>query len=173
MPNWTSNNLTLQHEDPAMIKRAAKALKRGKFLQEFIPTPGRNKEVYGVGDWYEFEYKEWGTKWDVGADGTTDVHPNGKMLHAYFHSASSPPIAAYKKLTKMGFVVGAMYFQEGFYAGIWEAGKSEDYNLSRMDSQQVTDRIPVELDETFGISESIAECEAEMDADEEADEYFR
>ncbi len=39
MPNWCNNNLTLQHEDPAMILRAKEALDRGEFLNEFIPVP--------------------------------------------------------------------------------------------------------------------------------------
>lgn len=39
MPNWCNNNLTLEHDDPAMITRAKEALDRGEFLQEFIPVP--------------------------------------------------------------------------------------------------------------------------------------
>jgi hypothetical protein len=33
MPNWCNNNLTLTHEDPAMIQRAYDALERGEFLK--------------------------------------------------------------------------------------------------------------------------------------------
>ena len=29
MPNWCNNNLVLEHDDPAMIKRAYDALERG------------------------------------------------------------------------------------------------------------------------------------------------
>ena len=185
MPNWCNNNLTLQHEDPAMIKRAADALDRGEFLQEFIPVPEqlkivagsvgdpveqakleadtkRNVEELGYGNWYDFQVNEWGTKWDVGEQGCSDIHPDGKMLHTYFDSAWSPPIAAYEKLTAMGFTVGAMYYEGGMaYAGVWEDGVDDYYDLGGMNSQQVIDELPVELDEAFGISECMAEYEAE------------
>ena len=185
MPNWCNNNLTLQHEDPAMIKRAAEALDRGEFLQEFIPVPEdlkitagflgdgdaqkaleaqtkANVEKYGYGNWYDYSVGEWGTKWDVGDDGATDVHPDGKMLHTYFDSAWSPPVAAYEKLTELGFTVGAMYYEGGMsYAGVWEDGVDDYYDLGGMNSTQVAEELPVELDEAFGISESMAEYEAE------------
>jgi hypothetical protein len=185
MPNWCNNNLTLQHEDPAMIKRAADALERGEFLQEFIPVPEqlkivagcvgdpveqakleadtkRNQEELGYDNWYDFQVNEWGTKWDVGGDSQTDIHPDGKMLHTYFDSAWSPPVAAYEKLTAMGFTVGAMYYEGGMaYAGVWEDGVDDYYDLGGMNSQQVIDELPVELDEAFGISECMAEYEAE------------
>ena len=185
MPNWCNNNLTLQHEDPAMIKRAADALDRGEFLQEFIPVPEqlkivagsvgdpveqakleadtkRNVEELGYGNWYDFQVNEWGTKWDVGGDSQTDIHPDGKMLHTYFDSAWSPPVAAYEKLTAMGFTVGAMYYEGGMaYAGVWEDGVDDYYDLGGMNSKQVEDELPVELDEAFGISESMREYEEE------------
>jgi hypothetical protein len=195
MPNWCNNNLTLQHEDPAMIKRAAEALDRGEFLQEFIPVPedlkitaGRvgdgdeqkaleaqtkaNVEKYGYGNWYDYSVGEWGTKWDVGDDGATDVHPDGKMLHTYFDSAWSPPVAAYEKLTELGFTVGAMYYEGGMsYAGVWEDGNDDYYDLGGMNSTQVAEELPVELDEAFGISECMAEYEAENE--EELTEWIK
>ena len=186
MPNWCNNNLTLQHADPAMIKRAAEALERGEFLAEFLPVPEqlqivagsvgdpdeqrkleaqtkRNVEELGYGNWYDYCVGEWGTKWDVGADGSTDVHPDGKMLHTYFDSAWSPPVRAYEKLTELGFTVGAMYYEPGMaYCGTWDSETGDnEYNLEGMSSQQVADEIPAELDEAFGISECIAEYEAE------------
>jgi hypothetical protein len=197
MPNWCNNNLTLQHEDPAMIKRAADALERGEFLHEFIPVPedlkivagcvgdpveqakleadtARNVEKYGYGNWYDYQVNEWGTKWDVGQDGATDVHPDGKMLHTYFDSAWSPPIAAYEKLTDMGFTVGAMYYEPGMaYAGIWEDGNDDYYDLSGMKSHDVEDQLPSELDEAFGISECMREYEEENQEDEDLTEWLK
>jgi hypothetical protein len=190
MPNWCNNNLTLQHEDPAMILRAKEALDRGEFLNEFIPVPedlkitsgflgngdeqkelerktAENVEKYGYGNWYDYCVGEWGTKWDVGGDGQTDIHPDGKMLHTTFDSAWAPPVNAYGKLTELGFTVGAMYYEGGMaYAGIYDSENGdEEYNLEGMNSQQVIDDIPVELDEAFGISECIAEYEAENEED--------
>ena len=186
MPNWCNNNLTLQHEDPAMIKRAAEALERGEFLAEFIPVPEqlqivagcvgdpdeqrkleaqtkRNVEELGYGNWYDYCVGEWGTKWDVGGDSQTDIHPDGKMLHTYFDSAWAPPVRAYEKLTELGFTVGAMYYEPGMaYCGTWDSETGDnEYSLEGMSADQVADELPSELDEAFGISECIREYEEE------------
>ena len=184
MPNWCNNNLTLEHEDPAMITRARDALLRGEFLNEFIPVPAdlqivagsvgdpveqaelerktaENVEKYGYGNWYDFCVGEWGTKWDVGCEGSTDVHPDGKMLHTYFDSAWSPPINAYSKLEELGFKVNAMYYEGGMaYAGAYGDGNDEEINLDGMSADDIEQHYP-EIDEAFGIAESIREYQAE------------
>jgi hypothetical protein len=182
MPNWCSNNLVLTHEDPAMIQRAYDALERGEFLEEFIPVPeqlkivagrvsdeaeqakleadtARNLEELGYGNWYDYCVGEWGTKWDVGQQGNSDIHPDGKMLHTFFDSAWSPPVNAYEKLVEMGFGVEAMYHEGGMaYAGIWENGNDEYVDLSGMSADDIEREYP-ELDECFGISECMREYE--------------
>ena len=184
MPNWCNNNLTLTHEDPAMITRAYDALNRGEFLQEFIPVPQdlkdtvsgsmgedhreaheaqqkANREKHGYSNWYDFCVGEWGTKWDVGGDGQSDVHPDGKMLHTTFDSAWSPPVNAYVKLEELGFGVNAMYYEGGMgYAGAYGDGNDEEINLEGMSADDVENHYP-EIDEAFGISESMREYEAE------------
>jgi hypothetical protein len=185
MPNWCNNNLTLEHEDPAMITRAKEALDRGEFLQEFIPVPKdltdtvsgflgngeeqkelerktkANIEKYGYGNWYDFCVGEWGTKWDVGGDGQSDIHPDGKMLHTSFDSAWAPPVRAYEKLEELGFTVNAMYYESGMaYAGIYGEGVDDEINLEGMSADDIENDYP-ELDEAFCISESIREYEAE------------
>jgi len=183
MPNWCNNNLTLEHEDPAMITRAADALLRGEFLNEFIPVPadlqivaGRlgdgdeqrelerktaeNLEKYGYGNWYDFCVGEWGTKWDVGCEGSTDVHPDGKMLHTYFDSAWAPPVNAYVKLEELGFKVNAMYYESGMcYAGAYGDGNDEEISLEGMSADDIEQHYP-EINEAFGIAENIREYEA-------------
>lgn len=185
MPNWCNNSLTLAHDDPAMIRRAAQALERGELLEEFIPIPQelkivagcvsdeaeqakleadtkRNLEQFGYGNWYDYCCGEWGTKWDVGEQGCTDVHPNETMLNTHFDSAWSPPIAAYEKLMEMGFTVNAMYYESGMcFAGAWEDGVDDYYDLSEMNSADVIDALPSYIDEAFCISESMQEYEAE------------
>jgi hypothetical protein len=47
------------------------------------------------------------------------------------------------------------------YAGIWEDGQDDYYDLSGMDSAAVQEQLPTELDEMFCISEYMAEWEAE------------
>ena len=185
MPNWCNNNLTLRHEDPAMIKRAYDALERGEFLQEFIPVPEElkivagfvsdpeeqakleadtkaNIEKFGYGNWYDFCVGEWGTKWDVGDQSCSDIHPDGTLLHTSFDSAWSPPIEAYAKLMDLGFEVSAYYYESGMaYCGVWEDGCDDFYEIGSMDSKDVAATIPQDLDDAFCISESMAEYEAE------------
>jgi len=192
MPNWCNNTVEIRHEDPAMIERVRKAFNGEGLLQEFIPVPedlrntvsgsmGEDKRAeheaqqeanlqkHGYNDWYSFCVNEWGTKWDVGADGNPaqDI-PGGLMLG--FDSAWSPPIAAYEKLVDMGFEIRAMYHEGGMcFAGIWEDGQDDYYEYSGMNSEEVAEQLPPELDEAFGISEQMAEWEEEnleIDLDE-------
>ena len=179
--------MCLQHEDPKMIARAAKAFNEGNLLNEFIPIPedlqitsGRvgdpveqelleaqqaaNLKKHGYKDWYDFSCNEWGTKWDVGTEGAdADVSPDGKVMSVYFDSAWSPPIAAYEKLQDLGFQVNAYYYESGMaYAGIYDECGDSYYDLSGMDSAEVRDAIPIELDEAFSISEQMEEYEREQ-----------
>jgi len=185
MPNWCNNNLILEHDDPAMIKRAYDALERGEFLNEFIPVPQELKETvsgfmgdgdeqrkleaqtranvekYGYGNWYDYCVGEWGTKWDVGEQGCSDIHPDGRMLHTSFDSAWSPPVEAYQKLEALGFRVQAMFYEGGMaFAGTYEDGSCDDFSLEGMSADDIERDYP-ELDDCFGISESIREYEAE------------
>ena len=190
MPNWCNNSVEIYHEDSAMLERVRKAFDEGALLNEFIPIPqslkivagcvgdpdeqkkleedtARNKEVHGYGNWYDYCVNEWGTKWDVGADGNPaqDI-PGGLMLG--FESAWAPPCGAYEKLTEQGFRIRAMYFEPGMaFAGIWEDGIDDYYEYGGLDSAGIAEELPVELDEAFGISEDVAQWEAENAEEEE------
>jgi len=187
MPNWCGNTLTLTHEDPAMIVRAREAFAEGRFLDEFVPVPKAlsdtvagshsdtdeqarlvaqtqtNIETYGYGNWYDFCLNEWGTKWDVGNSQGINSCTDNELI-VYFDSAWSPPIAGYEKLLDLGFTVYATYYEPGCaFAGIFEDGLDDYYDLSGMDSGDVQQQLPQELDDAFGISESMAEYEAEQE----------
>jgi hypothetical protein len=190
MPNWCNNSVEIYHEDPAMLERVRTAFNDGRLLDEFIPVPkdlqivagsvgdpaeqkklieqtDANRDKYGYGNWYDFCVNEWGTKWDIGADGNPaqDI-PGGLMLG--FESAWAPPCGAYEKLTDQGFRIRAMYYEPGMaFAGIWEEGMDDYYEYGGLDSAGIAETLPVELDEAFGISESAAEWEAENAEDEE------
>ena len=195
MPNWCNNTLTLEHDDPAMIKRAYDALERQEFLQEFVPVPVELKETmagsygddekqkaleaqtksniekYGYGNWYDFCVGEWGTKWDVGDQGCSDIHPDGRMLHTSFDSAWSPPVNAYAKLEALGFRVNAMFYESGMaFAGSYSDGNCDDFSLEGMSADEIEQNYP-ELDEAFCISESIREYEAQEE--EELTEWLK
>jgi hypothetical protein len=194
MPNWCSNNLVLTHDDPAMIQRAYDALERGEFLNEFIPVPkqlqivagcvgdpdeqkkleedtARNLEELGYGNWYDFCVGEWGTKWDCGEQGNSDIHPEGRMLHTFFESAWGPPVNAYEKLVEMGFGVEAMYHEGGMcFAGTWSNGNDDYIDLSELGADDIERDYP-EIDECFGISECMREYEA--DNEEELTQWLK
>ena len=182
MPNWCNNNLILTHDDPAMIQRAYDALERGEFLSEFIPVPKELSDSsadgsvndalvgkYGYSNWYDYCVGEWGTKWDVGEQGASDIHPEGRMLHTFFDSAWSPPTAAYEKLEAMGFTVEAMYYEGGMcYAGSYANGCDDYVELEGMSADDIERDYP-ELDEAFGI----AECMREYEDEEELSEWLK
>ena len=186
MPNWCNNTMTLEHDDPAMIERAKAAFLDGKFLNEFIPVPEdlhivagsvgaqgspeqtelelkeqANREKHGYATWYEFCVNEWGTKWDVGGDDGYVQDLNGGIMLT-FDSAWAPPTNAYEKLVDMGFRVHATYFEGGMmFAGDWENGEDDYYELGNMSSAEIKEALPEHLDEAYGISEMKAEWEDE------------
>lgn len=176
MPNWCNNTLTLSHDDPAMIARAKQAFANGRLLDEFIPVPQELKDVtspnrednaealrkkYGASDWYDYCVNNWGTKWDIG-DGNGIQTWDDHELIVYFDSAWSPPTTAYQRFEELGFRVYATYYEPGMcFCGIYDEYGDNSWDLSGMDSAEVRDAIPQELDESFCISETMAEYEAE------------
>jgi hypothetical protein len=55
-----------------------------------------------------------------------------------------------------------MYYEPGMcFAGIWDNGNDDYYEYANMTSDEVAETLPVELDEAYCISESMAEWEAE------------
>ena len=186
MPNWCNNSVEIYHDDPKMIERVRTAFNDGRLLDEFIPVPqalrdtvsgsmgedkraeheaqqAANVEKHGYANWYDFCVNEWGTKWDIGADGNPPQDfPGGLMLG--FESAWSPPIGAYEKLTEQGFRIRAMYFEPGMaFAGVWDNGDDDYYEYGDMSSDEVAEALPAELNDMFCISDTVAEYEAEED----------
>lgn len=165
MPNWCGNHLTLTHENPEMITRAITAFKQERLLNEFIPQPA------DTGDsWYVWCVDNWGTKWDVGrkdGDGITSSDSNSVSFD--FDSAWSPPIRAYEKLMQQGFDVHATYYEPGNnFVGEFD-GSDDCYEIPET-ADEVADEIPKHLDEEWGISEYMRDCEEELEEDSDEDE---
>ena len=159
MPNWCSNTLTLSHESPEQITRAAEAFKRGELLNEFVPLPKDQEE-----NWYDWHISNWGTKWDVGGKdyGDPDVSEDGRSMTVNFDSAWAPPTLWFERMTELGFTVDAMYHEPGMcFAGKYTDGYDDYYEFSNMSSQEVRDLLPQELDDYFGITETMEEYEDE------------
>jgi hypothetical protein len=189
MPNWCSNTLNIRHEDPAMIARAKTAFADGKFLNEFIPVPAdlqivagsvpvaeeaehkakeeANREKHGYTNWYDFCVAEWGTKWDVGGEDAHMVEQDANNVVFNFDSAWAPPTGAYERLMEQGFEIIAYYYEPGMaFAGKWENGDDDYYEYGGMSAMEIEAELPDDLDETFGISESVAEYEAEQEEED-------
>jgi hypothetical protein len=186
MPNWCNNYLELEHEDPAMIERAQKAFEEGKLLAEFCPVPeslhivaGRvgddadaeqkklleatehNLAVHGYGNWYDYCVNEWGTKWDVGADGqATLTSPN--TITMGFDSAWAPPVPAMEKFQELGFKVKLIYWESGMcFAGLFDENGDDYIDYSNMSAAELAEEINPEVDECMCIVENLQMWEEE------------
>lgn len=189
MPNWCSNYVEVHHEDPRKMVGLRRAFRQGRMLDYICPVPAelkdtmagsfgdeakqaelaaktqRNIEKYGYGNWYDFCVGNWSTKWDVGERGSDTVYDDKLGLN--FDSAWAPPIGAYEKMIDQGYEVTAYYYEPGMsFVGKWFDGCDECYELGGENSNTVRDVIGAELDDMFGISESMAEYEDE-NAEEE------
>ena len=191
MPNWCSNHITGRGTDPVAIKRLADAFDNGEFCGAVVPMPeelnitsGRlgdgaeqreleaksaaNLEKHGYANWYDFNVAKWGTKWEIGGNGNeAERDEDGLGFSAPFDSAWSPPIAVCEALVEQGFEVVLYYYEPGMgYCGKFEDGSDDYYEYSGENSNTVRAAIGSDLDDMFGISESMAEYEAENEEEE-------
>lgn len=174
MPNWCSNVVVLSHPNREMLEKVKTGLTGKGLMNEFMPipeeltkldAPNRSDDVdalikkYGWPDWYTWCISNWGTKWDVTSESVEFV---GDNLEFSFESAWSPPIAFYEKLQEMGFLVDAKYFEPGMaYVGTFYDGNDECYDYSGMNSEEVAEELPEDLNEFFQISNDLAMWEEE------------
>jgi len=192
MPNWCNNTVEVYHPDPTKLKALVEAFNEGKFCNHIIPVPKEltetvsghcgegyaqdlnqfkmelNLKYFGAKDWYDFCVARWGTKWDVGGDGM-EVELEGLKNDTTlcFDSAWSPPVGVYEAMVEQGFSVRAYYYEPGMaFAGVWWDGDDNYFEYGGLNSEQIKEELPSELDECFGISESVAEWEAENEEEE-------
>ncbi len=197
MPNWCSNHITVRGTNQTEIQRLAKAFSEGELCHAVIPTPQEltdtisgsfgddekqreleaktraNIEKYGYGNWYDFQVANWGTKWDVSCD-SVEIDEDGLGFSGTFESAWSPPMGMAQELVNQGYEVTLFYYEPGMaYCGKFEDGCDDYYEYGGENSKTVRAAIGDELDDMFGISESMAEYEAEQDDDEELTEWIK
>ena len=191
MPNWCSNHITVRGTDPVAIKRLADAFDNGEFCATVVPMPeelnitsgflgngdeqkeleaksAANLEKHGYANWYDFNVANWGTKWEIGGNGDeAERDEDGLGFSAPFDSAWSPPIGVCEALVEQGFEVVLYYYEPGMgYCGKFEDGYDEYYEYGSENSKTVRAAIGSDLDDMFGISESMAEYEAENEEEE-------
>lgn len=193
MPNHCNNYLVLTHKDAREIGRAKLAILEGNLFQEFAPCPQdlidtisgcfgdddkqaeleakskSNLEKYGYANWYDWCTTNWGTKWDAYDIELVSEHYEGDIaeLTLTFDTAWCPPIAFYDELVEQGFEVYAMYNEFGCaFCGIYEHGSDQYVGYD----SDTLDNIPTEVDEQFGIRDTLAEWEAYEDEEESTEE---
>ena len=190
MPNWCSNYISVRGRRQEAVQRLADAFDRGELCQEVIPCPeelcrdgastsggpnaelydqirAENKAKYGYDNWYDFNVANWGTKWDINISDVCDRDEDGLGFNGSFDTAWSPPMGILEKLTQQGFDVTLYYYESGMgFVGKYEDGEDYYYELSGLDSSTVRGAIGDELDDFWGISESMAEYESEQEQEE-------
>jgi hypothetical protein len=83
-----------------------------------------------------------------------------------FDSAWAPPCAAMEKFVELGFRVKLYYYESGMcFAGCWDNGADDFYELGGMSIDDIEAELPYEIDVKFCIVEAMREWE-EDNADE-------
>lgn len=153
MPNWCSNNLTINSDNPELIARFKKAIDSNGLFEYFVPNP--------TGNWdYSWSVENWGVKWDVYNDGINVVQVDDDRIIITFDTAWGPPIEFYRNLEKLGYSVEGMYYESGIgFCGIYSNGNDDYYELDGMSADAIKLNIPEDLDMCFAISELTEERE--------------
>lgn len=168
MANWCLNEMTITHDDPRMMTRVEQAWNDGSFFQTLIPCPEELRQTearfgheqtpedkerikkYGSANWYDWQVKHWGTKWDVGY--CDDYENTGAVLDGVmtvaFDSAYSPPIAGYEELIARGYRITAYYFEPGdMFWGSFIDGSNDLYSE--------TDYVPPDIDRAMNVTQTL------------------
>lgn len=128
MPNWVYNNVSVIGKKKSLEEFRAKHFTseekdpvdglqaREEFdFETIIPMPEnifrgsvgeKEREQYGVNNWYDWSIENWGTKWNAGYTefyGKEEIVPWGDeyVLEFKFDTAWNLPIPIYKKLAEM------------------------------------------------------------------------
>jgi hypothetical protein len=190
MPNWCANTAVFKHEDANQVTKLIAAFQDGCLFNAFVPCPeelheqtptgedyvardaartAANIEKHGYASWYDWCVEHWGTKWDVdGEEGNAEeTDPNTASL--CFDSAWAPPIAFYNAMCDMGWEITAYYFEPGMnFCGMFNNG-DDDYIEIEGDAAWVEENVPKELNDTFGISEMMADFEDDEQEEDGSD----
>ncbi len=140
------------------------------------------KLKFGAENWYDWRVNNWGTKWEVcefyGVDKQPDALIGDSTISFAFSSAWSPPIGAYEKFLENNpdCFIRAYYYEGGCdFMGLWEDGVDDCYAPSDYKSTDDfwQDGIGSTLDDTFNITESMAEYEQEELENEDVYKYSK
>jgi hypothetical protein len=185
VPNWCSNYISVRGFNAAEIKRLSDAFDAGEFCDAVIPVPEilkdttspvqpgdeeaaeARRKACGYTDWYSFQTSRWGTKWDINIGDICERDEDGLGFSGGFDSAWSPPMGVVEQMVENGLEVSLYYHESGMcFVGKFEDGFDDYYDYSGENSSSVRSAIGDELDDFWGISESMAEYEAENEEEE-------
>ena len=134
-------------------------------------------EKTGYSDWYSWAVDNWGTKWEVCEFfGVDRQHLNDSLdestISFSFDSAWSPPIGAYENFLAENencSLVGRYYEGGCDFMGIWDNGDDRCYQPGDYNSKSkfFDHGDGKEIDDYFGITESMADWEAEQETEAE------
>lgn len=161
MPNWCQNVATIVHEDKEKIDAIENELSKEKddvaLFQMLRPRPAEHEE-----EWYGWNVNNWGTKWEASVYDFDRI--DDYTIKINFDTAWGPCIILYEYLETEGYTVEGFYNEEGMaFAGCFKDGIDELYDYSNMNSVEVQDEIPSDIDDMFCISEMMQERESEDD----------
>ena len=194
MPNWCNNNITITGPN-SVIDKIEKITKeednQNGLLNFMFPMPkelsdttadgSKDKAMmkkYGYSSWYDWAVENWSTKWDVNEFFGVERHNlidslDESTITFAFSSAWAPPIGVYEHFINENSNVSikASYFEPGCdFMGIWDNGDDNCYEVSTIAPKGSKDNfwtseVGKELDETFNITEGMADYEAEQEAE--------
>ena len=101
MPNWCNCELIINSKDKFALEdfiKKAENIKENSLLSlnNLIPIPKRQEE-----NWYEWNIKNWGTKWEIDPDCIQRNKTNERTYKYYFDTAWSPPSEWLEKIGKL------------------------------------------------------------------------
>ena len=197
MPNWCDNQVSITGPNSVIdkIEKIVKeddSHENNGLLNFFKPMPkvlegttspssASDKPqpmVEGFDNWYDWRVENWSTKWEVcefyGVDRQylTEQNEGESVITFGFSSAWAPPIGAYEQflVDHEDCSLRAFYYEGGCdFMGEWDNGSDDCYAPSDYKSTDDfwQDGVGSTLDDTFNITESMAEYEAELEAEKE------
>ena len=197
MPNWCDNQVSITGPNSVIdkIEKIVKeddSHENNGLLNFFKPMPkvlegttspssASDKPqpmVEGFDNWYDWRVENWSTKWEVcefyGVDRQylSEQNEGESVITFGFSSAWAPPIGAYEQflVDNEDCSLRAFYYEGGCdFMGEWDNGSDDCYAPSDYKSTDDfwQDGVGSTLDDTFNITESMAEYEAELEAEKE------
>ena len=185
MPNWCNNTITLTGPKEKITKIYEKAKEDNAFLQQLYPMPTElegttadgsvNEELVaktGASDWYNWRVENWGTKWEVDAEGL-ELSDDGTTITGWFDSAWAPPIHAYEYFLtdNEDCSISSLYYEGGMdFAGKWEDFADMTVTPGDFTADEMEDPnsgLIYDINENFNMSEFVREYEEEQKTDTE------